>query len=1231
MSVFNNLELKWKLIAIVVIPVLGLLYFSQKGVIKDREVMIETNHMLELARFSVHASALVHELQKERGATAGFIGSEGSKFVEELPAQYEVTDSKRQALLTFLEGFDIQYYGSDFGDRLEKVLDRTSKVKGVRTSTTNLDIEVSKAIGYYTQTNKQYLSLVSSLATSSTNAQLSNMATAYTNFLNSKERAGVERAVLTSVFSKDYFPAGIYDRFQSLVTIQNVYLDMFESLATKGQLDFYKRTMQGDVILETRSMREIATKNINGNFGIDPTRWFNIQTKKINLLKNVEDKLSMDLDSFMVEESEKSKSNMIFSITMMLAAIGLTIVFVYFVQRIITSPIKSAVKIADSISDGNLNNTIEVDSTDESGQLLASLKKMQSNLSKMQSEIKAQIEADQIKAEENSRIRQALDNTSANVIVADDHLNIIYLNSMVKGLFRKNEKSLRTELKSFKAESLVGRNIDSLISDKEYKIKLLNDLDSSYAVEKTIGGRVFRITANSIKSDNGQRLGTVVEWVDLTEQRNAEYQIERVIHAATEGKLDSRLNTEGFDGFMKNVSEGINQMLDAIVQPLSVAANYVDRISNGDIPKPITDEYKGDFNAIKENLNTCINAVNLLVCDTNTLAENAIKGHLSSRADSSQHKGDFKRIVDGVNKTLNAVINPLSIAADYVDRISKGDIPEKITETYQGDFNTIKNNLNTCVDAVNLLITDTDALAHAAVQGKLSTRAETDNHNGDFRKIVQGVNNTLDAVINPLSVAADYVDRISKGDIPQPIVEEYQGDFNQIKMNLNTCISAINLLIDDANDLASAAVQGDLSSRADANQHEGDFRKIVEGVNKTLDSVITPLSVAANYVSRISQGDIPPPITDNYQGDFNQIKDNLNTCIEAVNLLVQDTSSLVGTAIQGDLSTRADPARHQGDFRKVVEGVNSTLDAIVAPIDECKEIMAALAKGDLTQQVNGEFQGEFAVLRDAVNTSVVNLFELVNKIVNSAEDISSGANEINSGIGDLNRRTVQQAASLEETASSLEELTTTVQQNAINAGSANELANETSAKAERGGKVVNNAVSAMAEINTSSKKIADIIGVIDEIAFQTNLLALNAAVEAARAGEQGRGFAVVAAEVRSLAQRSSVAAKDIKDLINDSVVKVEEGSRLVNESGETLSEIVSSVKNVANMISEITIASNEQSSGIGQVNMAVSQMDEMTQQNGALVEQASAASESMTGQAEGLTQIMDSFDTGRLK
>ncbi|MDH4457172.1 MAG: methyl-accepting chemotaxis protein [Nevskia sp.] len=701
--------------------------------------------------------------------------------------------------------------------------------------------------------------------------------------------------------------------------------------------------------------------------------------------------------------------------------------------------------------------------------------------------------------------------------------------------------------------------------------------------------------------------------------------LDTTLAAIGAGRLDARADANRHQGGFRSNVQRMNASLDAVTTPLNVAASYLDRISKGDLPPAISEVYHGDFNAIKGNLNTCIAAVTALVADAGMLSTAAVEGKLATRADASKHQGDFRKIVQGVNETLDAVIGPLNVAASYVDRISKGDIPAPITDSYNGDFNTIKNNLNQAIDAVNKLVADADMLSTAAVQGKLATRADASKHQGDFRKIVQGVNETLDAVIGPLNVAASYVDRISKGDIPAPITDSYNGDFNTIKNNLNQAIDAVNKLVADAGMLSTAAVEGKLATRADATKHQGDFRKIVQGVNETLDAVIGPLGVAADVVDRIARGDIPPPITDSYNGDFNNIKNNLNTCISAVNMLVADAGMLSSAAVEGNLATRADATKHQGDFRKIVQGVNETLDAVIAPINETGRVLSALAQGDLTETIRTNYRGDFDKMVQDTNRTVVQLSQIVSSIQQATASINLAAREIASGNIDLSSRTEQQAASLEETASSMEELTSTVRLNAENAKQANQLALGASDVARKGGMVVGEVVGTMSDIQASSKKIVDIISVIDGIAFQTNILALNAAVEAARAGEQGRGFAVVAAEVRSLAQRSAGAAKEIKTLIGDSVEKVGNGSRLVEQAGRTMEEIVSSVKRVTDIMGEISAASQEQSLGIEQVNKTVTQMDEVTQQNASLVEEASASARMLESQADGLAQAVAKF------
>ena len=641
MNILSNISIRMKIMILLTVPVLGLAYFSVNSVLEKSEIVSEMASVQTLAQLAVKVSALVHETQKERGATAGFLGSKGTKFVAELSAQRQNTDEKRTELKAFLTGFDASVYNSEFQGQLNNALGRLEDLDSKRSAVSAMSIPAKKAIGYYTGMNGAFLGIIDRMTKLSDNGDVTRVIASYVNFLQGKERAGVERAVMSATFARDSFGPGTFKKFGTLVSQQDTYARVFESLASNEAKQYFIDKMNAPAVDEVASMRKVAyAKAGEGSFGIDASVWFKTITAKINLLKDVENWLSDDL------------------------------------------------------------------------------------------------------------------------------------------------------------------------------IKQVNDL---YGKAQSV-------------------------------------QVFYIILAAVVG-------------------------IFAIVLGIAIASN----------------------------------------------------------------------ITSALGKALAAL------------------------------------------------------------------------------------------------------------------------------------------------------------------------KDIAEG------------------------------------------------------------------------------------------------------------------EGDLTRRLNSNGKDEVSQLAAAFNKFASKVETMIGQIKQTAVSINVSAGEIAEGNINLSQRTEEQASSLEETASSMEEMTSTVKQNADNARQANQLAISTSEQAEKGGTVVSNAVEAMSGITESSKKIADIISVIDEIAFQTNLLALNAAVEAARAGEQGRGFAVVASEVRTLAGRSADAAKEIKGLINDSVDRVEQGSELVNESGKTLEEIVTSVKKVTDIISEIAASSQEQATGIEQVNKAVMQMDEMTQQNAALVEEASAASTSMQQQSQGLGDLVAQFkisDTG---
>jgi methyl-accepting chemotaxis protein len=441
---------------------------------------------------------------------------------------------------------------------------------------------------------------------------------------------------------------------------------------------------------------------------------------------------------------------------------------------------------------------------------------------------------------------------------------------------------------------------------------------------------------------------------------------------------------------------------------------------------------------------------------------------------------------------------------------------------------------------------------------------------------------------------------------------------NNIGNILKTMINETLMLVD-------AAVAGKLSTRADEMKIDAEFRPVATGVNKVLDAVIGPLNVAADYVDRISKGNIPEKITDNYNGDFNKIKNNLNKCVDSVNALVRDAGMLSQAAFDGRLMTRADGSLHEGDFRKIVEGVNKTLDLVILPINEASGCLKEMAKGNLDVWVNGDYKGDLGVIKDSLNSTIASISDILSQVAVAVDQVSSGSSQVSSSSQALAQSSNEAASSLEEITSSMQELASQTKQNAENATQANNLALNARTSAEKGAGQMKEMDTAMKEISESSANVSKIMKVIDEIAFQTNLLALNAAVEAARAGKHGKGFTVVAEEVRNLAQRSAKAAKETAELIEGSIKKTEAGTRISEDTSKSLGEIVVGATKVTDLIGEIASASKEQTLGIGQINQGLTQMDQVTQQNSASAEESASASEELSGQAVQLKQMISKF------
>jgi methyl-accepting chemotaxis protein len=646
------------------------------------------------------------------------------------------------------------------------------------------------------------------------------------------------------------------------------------------------------------------------------------------------------------------------------------------------------------------------------------------------------------------------------------------------------------------------------------------------------------------------------------------------------GNLAVRSDNNKHQGAYGQLLHGINQTLDSVIDPLNMTAGYIDLISKGEIPPKIATN-GGDLsiiNTIKKNLNTTIDTLNYFIADMQHMAEQHDRGDIDVVLDSDHFKGSYKVMAQGVNSMVAEHILVKKKAMACIKAFGEGDFDAKL-EQFPGKKAFINETIEQVRNNLKALIEDAYWLAAEAQEGNLSVRADASRHQGDFRKIIAGINNALDSIVLPIQEAIEQITLYSRGDMSGKLEAEYKGDFAELKKRLNYLAMTMKGVIDSVAYVTGEHDKGDIDIDIASERFKGEFGKMANNINVLINSHIDLNKKAMACVKEFGEGNFEAHL-ETFPGKKAFINDTIEQVRRNLQGLIADTDMLSQASQDGRIQVRAEAHKHHGDFRKIVEGINATLESIVSPIITVKA---------------------------------------------AVDSISTAAKEISAGNADLSHRTEQQAASLEETASSMEQLASTVKQNAENAKQANEMALAASGIAAKGGTMVQQVVETMSSINESSRKIVDIISVIDGIALQTNILALNAAVEAARAGEQGRGFAVVASEVRNLAQRSAAAAKEIKGLIGDSVDKVEDGSKLVGEAGKTMSEIVASVKRVTDIMVNIAAASEQQSAGISQVNHAVSQMDDVTQQNAALVEQAAAAAESLEEQAETLSETVSQF------
>lgn len=682
-------------------------------------------------------------------------------------------------------------------------------------------------------------------------------------------------------------------------------------------------------------------------------------------------------------------------------------------------------------------------------------------------------------------------------------------------------------------------------------------------------------------------------------------ELDKIIIATKEGNLKFRGNHQSFKGSYRDIVLGFNESLDSIINPLNKAAEYIESISLGNIPKKIEENYSGDFNSIKNSINKLIQNLNTFVIELESMYRNQKAGDTDAYTNQNKFEGVYFEMAKGVNESVNIHVENIGKILRIIKSYAEGDFAPVLDELPGKQYvvneriDLLRKNLLNINEELNII-------SSAVSNGNLNARGNVDRFYGGWAELVAGFNKMIEAVDKPVSELKSVLGRLAINDYTKHVDTEYKGVWNELK-------SSINELIDNLENIQNILVN-------------------IGSGNTT---------------------DLPELKAIGAKSENDKLIPSMILMMESLQVLINDTKILSEAATSGNLSVRGDSNKHSGDFRKVIDGFNTTLDSILEPINEAGKVLSIMETGDLTVRMTGNYSGDNQRLKNSINNLGASLAELISQLYESVQTVMHSSENILNTTSNIANESNQQNSQIDDVATAVEEMSKTVSENADSATKTAKVAEANRAIAVEGGNVVKETIKKMNDIaqvvsqsainieklGASSQHISEIISVIDEIADQTNLLALNAAIEAARAGDQGRGFAVVADEVRKLAERTTVATKKIADMIKgiqnetqDSVKvmnkgneEVHEGIKLADKAGDSLNQVVNSSQEVMNMISQIASATEEQSSTSDEISKSVYDISRLTGNTSIQINSIADSTKNLNELTINLRQLMNRF------